>query len=127
MNTEPPAPHNAAGQVARRDDLHLGPVVLRRDAPISWARRGPVTVITPPHLRGSSAPSAELGFDHISLNGHVHPVLCEPAIVVSSPSAEEVEVEDGTPRVIQAQFSAKHPRLSEGQQARSVGVLMEID
>lgn len=40
-----------------------------------------------------------------------------PAVVVSSPNTEEVDAEDGAP--IQPQFSVKHPRLSEGQQAPS--------
>jgi Ca2+:H+ antiporter len=45
-----------------------------------------------------------------------------PAVVISSPSTEGIASEDGTPVPLQApQFSVKHPRLSEGQQAPSSG------
>jgi len=45
-----------------------------------------------------------------------------PAVVISSPSTEGITDEDGTPVPMQPpQFSVKHPRLSEGQQAPSSG------
>jgi Ca2+:H+ antiporter len=45
-----------------------------------------------------------------------------PAVVISSPSTEASTAEDGTPVPMQPpQFSVKHPRLSEGQQAPSSG------
>lgn len=44
-----------------------------------------------------------------------------PAVVVSSPGTESLEDEDDPSIPAQAQFSVKHPRLSEGQQAPSSG------
>jgi Ca2+:H+ antiporter len=45
-----------------------------------------------------------------------------PAVVISSPSTEGITAEDGTPIPTQPpQFSVKHHRLSEGQQAPSSG------
>ncbi|KAF7965702.1 hypothetical protein HWV62_42197 [Athelia sp. TMB] len=44
-----------------------------------------------------------------------------PAVVISSPSTDNVEDENGASVPSQTQFSVKHPRLSEGQQAPSSG------